>query len=422
MQNYILHNKNFKKEIALLLFLYFSLIIGFILGENSTGGAIIDYTNQKSIINKFKNDFVNTFLNYDDYSSRHSPILIIFLSFLEKMNLSDQIIRIIHLHISLFLPFIFYKILIEKFGINNQSNIIILTSIIFLSPTFRTLSIWPDSRLLGLLIFLISILYFLKFLNTKKFLYVIINIITCALSAYVSPNFALFSIFFFFNYIFYYGLISRQIIIAIIINLLLAFPALYYIIILDINFINKSAAIGLKTNDNILFVNIYNNIILTFSIFFFYLLPFLIIKSIKIENLLKLKTIIVTLVLFLILIYNFDYNYDFSGGGIFFKVSNYLFQNNYLFFLISFFSIFFTIGLIQNNLFNVLFFFLLILNNPQYTIYHKYFDPLIIVTLFSIFIIKININKFNQIKNIFFIYFYFLSFLILSITKSLWKI
>jgi len=60
MQNYILHNKNFKKEIAFLLILYLSLIIGFILGENSTSGAIIDYTNQKSISNKFAKFLWNT--------------------------------------------------------------------------------------------------------------------------------------------------------------------------------------------------------------------------------------------------------------------------------------------------------------------------------------------------------------------------
>ena len=194
MQKYYLNNNYFKKEIVFFLFLYTSLIIGFIFGENSTGGAIIDYTNQKSISQKFASDFIGTILNYDNFSSRHSPILIIFLSFFEKINLSDPIIRIIHLHICLILPIIFYKILVLKFGIKYRNYLIVLVGLIFLSPTFRSLSIWPDSRLLGLIIFSISILYYLKFVKHKMFNYVLLNILSCALSAYFSPNFSLFSI------------------------------------------------------------------------------------------------------------------------------------------------------------------------------------------------------------------------------------
>ena len=158
-----------------------------------------------------------------------------------------------------------------------------------------------------------------------------------------------------------------------------------------------------------------------FFFIFFYLLPFVIIKLIKIENLLNIKTIIISSILLLILAHNFDYKYEFTGGGIFFKLSFFLFQNNYLFFFISLFSILFTVALIQTNISNIFLFLLIILNNPQYTIYHKYFDPFILITLFSIFIIKININKFSNLKNILFIYFYFLSFLIISNAKFLWN-
>ena len=126
-------------------------------------------------------------------------------------------------------------------------------------------------------------------------------------------------------------------------------------------------------------------------------------------------------ILLLILIHNFDYKYEFTGGGIFYKISFFLFQNNYLFFFISFFSILFTVALIKTNLSNIFLFLLIILNNPQETIYHKYFDPFILITLFSVFILKTNINKFNELKNILFIYLYFLSFLIISNAKFLWN-
>ena len=46
MQKYNLDINNFKQDIVFFFVLYSSLI-SFILGENSTGGAIIDYNNQK---------------------------------------------------------------------------------------------------------------------------------------------------------------------------------------------------------------------------------------------------------------------------------------------------------------------------------------------------------------------------------------
>ena len=39
----LLHNKFLKKEIAILFFFYLTLILSFVLGENSIGGAILDY-------------------------------------------------------------------------------------------------------------------------------------------------------------------------------------------------------------------------------------------------------------------------------------------------------------------------------------------------------------------------------------------
>ena len=154
-------NKNFfDKEIVFLFLLYISLLIGFFFNENSTGGAIIDYLNQKEILKLFALNFRETFLNYDNFSTRHSPVLIIFLSLFEKLNLSDFIIRLIYLHLNLILPFIFFKCLKLKFKNIDRKILIILVSLIFLSPTFRSLIIWPDSRILGILFFTLSIYFF----------------------------------------------------------------------------------------------------------------------------------------------------------------------------------------------------------------------------------------------------------------------
>ena len=68
------------KWIIFYSLLYFSLIISLVFGENSTGGAIKDYVNHKSISKDFSRDFYDTLFNYDKYNTRHSPVLTIFLS------------------------------------------------------------------------------------------------------------------------------------------------------------------------------------------------------------------------------------------------------------------------------------------------------------------------------------------------------
>ena len=314
----------------------------------------------------------------------------------------------VHLHICLFLPFIFYKIINEQIESSSKRIALILTGLIFLSPTFRSLSIWPDSRLIGLSFFSLSIFYYLKFYKGKQFKFAILNVFSCALSAYFSLIFR-FLHFFLLNYIF--GIKNKKLFIIIITNLLIAIPTIYYVFILEVNFLTKTAAIGgLAEKGVFFFINIANDLLITFSLIFFYLIPFLLTKVIKIENILKFKNILFSLLLCIILSINFDYNYNLSGGGIFFKISHYLFGNNYLFYLLSFISIVFIIPLLRENKTNIIIFVLIILNNPQYTIYHKYFDPFLLIILFNFFIKKITIWVL-PIKNIFLLYSFFFHFL-----------
>ena len=100
-------NNTYKKELFFFFFLYVTLIISFFLGENSTGGAAIDYPANKITIQAFASEFLKTFYEYDTYDTRHSPILIIFLSLFEKIKLPDILIRLIHLHLCLLLHSIF---------------------------------------------------------------------------------------------------------------------------------------------------------------------------------------------------------------------------------------------------------------------------------------------------------------------------
>ena len=310
---------NLNKGILFIFSLYLTLLISFFFGENSTGGAISDYNNQKFISSSFSINFKETLFNYDNFSTRHSPILIIFLSIFEKLNLSDLVIRIIHLHLCLLLPYFFYQILKLKFESIDKKILLLLVGLIFLSPTFRSLAIWPDSRILGLTFFSLSIIYYLKFKQKLNFNFALLNIFTCAISSYISPNFSLFSLFFLYNYLKIFNVLSKKMLIIYSLNLVLALPAIYYIFVLDINFLNKTAAINFNEGEKIFFNNIFNDILITFTIIFFYFLPFLIEKIIKFEKVYRLDYLIFSLILFSVCVYFFNYNYSYSEEVYFLK-------------------------------------------------------------------------------------------------------
>lgn len=409
-------------EIFFFLFLYLTLLGSFLFGENSTGGAVIDYQNQKDISTEFSKDFLNSFINYDKFSTRHSPVLIIFLSFFEKIHLSDIAIRLIHFHFCLLLPIYFYKALKIKYFETDKKVLLLLSSLIFISPTFRSLSIWPDSRIFGLIFFTIAILNYLKFTKYKKFKFCLFNTIALAVSSYISPNFSLFSIFFIIKYISFYGYNSKEILNIVLLNILLSLPAFYYVFYLEVNFLKESAAIGLQQKDKIFFNNLFNDLLITFSLLLFYLIPFLLTKTITLKKVFSIKNFIFSFLIFLLCFINFDYNFEYSGGGIFLQASNLIFSNNYIFYFLSFFSILIVSPLIIADKYNILLFFLIILNNPQYTIYHKYFDPFLLITYFTVFSFNIKINQIGTRQNFLIVFFYFLIFLIISNLKYLWKI
>ena len=120
-------------------------------------------------------------------------------------------------------------------------------------------------------------------------------------------------------------------------------------------------------------------------------------------------------------IFNYDnqtVGYGRTGGGIFFHLSQLLFSNSLLVFCI--FIIFVYIVFVYEliNLNNTIIFFILIVYNAQYSIYHKYFDPLLYFIL--LFLIDFN-NKKIQInfKNLSYKYtLLYLSFLFISFFKS----
>lgn len=407
-----------KKTIFIAIFLYLTLIFGFFLNEDLNGGAKPDFDFYVSLLDAFKNNFKESFLNYTELGERHSPLIIIIFSQLVKININIDLIRMLNLHINLLSIYFFYQCLKIKFYNVEKNYLIYLCFIFFLSTTFRSLSIWPDSRIIGLLFFILSVKYFLKFENNKKLKSILTNIFYLSISAYFSPNFAVFSIYFFLKAVFIFKDVNK-IFYIILLNILLSLPAFYYIFILDVNFINLGLTPGTnKVLDlNSVELNISNKIICITSIIFFYTLPVL-----NNTNLQKKKDyrfylkILIFIFIYIYCVYNFNYQTFFTGGGIFFYLSNFLFKNNILLYLVTLFA-FFMIFIKNYNFNNILIIILLFISNPQLTIYHKYYDPLILVLMFTLFNFNLK-KKFFNMSNILFIYFIYIFFIAARVSKN----
>jgi hypothetical protein len=396
-------NKLTKENYHILTYfiLYLSILVGFFFNENTTGGPQIDFNHALKQVHAFEENFFYTFLNFDkiDHATRISPIFILILFIFKQIFVELDLVRIILLHILLLTQLIFYfclKELYYKKLIFDTRPLIVFSCIIFLSPSFRSNIIWPESMIFGLLFFLCSLYFFLKNINKFEKKNIYFNIIFIALASYIRPSFCLFA--FYFSFYFLFNFKNRKLIFIddkvlilkiIILNFLLAFPAIYYVFILDIFFISSG---GLS-------MNYFNKIPIILSMIIFHVIPILFYKKIFMQkkNILKnywsISILIILISFFLIL--GFDYNLNLGGGGFILHLSNFLFGNNYFFYFLIPFFIFYTYETIKleyvNNLLIIL---VLIFLSPQYHLFEKYYDPLV-------FILALTILKFNLKKDFF---------------------
>lgn len=412
------------KKILIYLFFVLTLFIGFYLGENSSGGAKIDFDILFPYIQNFENNFKVGFENYVTNSSTllHSPIFYIVVSLLLK--LFDQLIyvNIIYIFVSALLPYFFYQIIKHNYNQNND-YIFYLSLIIFVSPYFRSSSIWMLGDNLSLIFFALSVFFFIKSLKSKNeiksfFLCLFFLILCC----YIRYYYALFSIYYL--AIFYKYLEKKFFFYLVLFSFLLSTPALiyFYFIFQNYNF--------LGTVNNFGKINLYSNALIILSIFLFYLIPLIFNDRLLIYKYLKDKKVYFLLIFSsLILLYIFDFYglieiIEFSprGGGVFLKLIQYLNLDEKIFLsILALPSIIVLDYLFQGKrLINYSIFTILLLSLPLFTLYQKYFDPLIFIMIFGLFqssVLKEIINL-KKIK-IGFYYMYFFSFYLFSLTYYL---
>jgi len=422
-------NINSRNVYAIYIFLYFSLLVGFYFGEDFVLGYKSDYSNYKNIV--FKKDFLHSFLNYK-FTGLPVPIYLVLLSFLEKISFNEIFTRLIFLHFSLLIPFFLYLCLKIKYEFKANDIKILLPTIIFFSPYFRSASIWLGSENISLIFFSISLYFFLKYEKTekKKLSFMILNVLFLALAAYIRPNYSLFSIYFFIRY--YFDLnISYKLLFYIFINILLSFPVIYYIFVLDVDFVSGFLFRG---EHNVLldfnlsgFVNQFS-IVLT--ILFFYSIPFMLLnirQNFQMSNF-KVENYTFSIIFLFLLIFYFDYNFLY-GGGIFFKLSNLIFENNYLFYFFSLISlnafILISYSSIKSKdiIFDLVLLLTLFLLEIDGVFYHETYDPLLYFIFFLLIKNKIYLNFTKKLtdKKFILLILFCTSFYALSILKTIYN-
>ncbi len=389
-----------KKILLLPIVFLLSLIFSFYFGEDTLGGAKHDHFFILKFSLLFSENFSETFNNYGIgiLQARNSPIFSIFQSLFISLGTDLDILR--YLNSLIIIPMIYFllKSLEIKYPDLSYEIKILLTSIIFLSPTIRSLIVWPYPLIYGLVFFIISNYFYIKFENTyekkKKIVYSLNNVFYLAVASYFTPNFALFSLFYLYKFFLHFKF-SKNLYTIIILNILLALPAIYFTIIKDFYFLKMNVT-GAPLSSKL---NFSNKIILVSTIFFFYFIPFITLNKKLFLERIKVNKNLIFLIIFIILnIFLYDYNNQTegvgrTGGGLFLHLSQLLFSSSFLVFVI--FIIFMYIIYLYEliNLNNIILFFILIIYNAQYSIYHKYFDPLIYIIL--IFLIKFNYKKIN---------------------------
>ena len=213
----------------------------------------------------------------------------------------------------------------KKFINSENKNILFAISLlIFLSPYFRSSTVWATNDNLALLFVVISLYFFISSFSKlkKKSYYYFISILFLIIASYIRQNYSLLFIFYIIKS---FEILERKTIIYIIlISLLLSFPALLYV--------KKIYELGF--NLSIIKPDYLNNFIIYLSIISFYLFPFF--WSEKNKNkyknlILNRKKIILFFSLIVVSIFFYSDIERFSvGGGVILKLSK-IIEFNFLF-------------------------------------------------------------------------------------------
>ena len=414
--------------------IYFSYFIGFYLNENSIGSGgynsdLIWIWENFEIFKK--NNLIDAIKNEEFFGNR-TPLLylinIYFNPFIENIDLYRTSIFVF----SLLGPFIFFLCLKERFFNTNRSTLFLISSLLLLSPFYRTTAFWGMEINYGIICTLASI-YFLNKIsfpntnNRESKINIFFLILFSSLTVYFDQKLLVIPI------ISFLTIITQNIsfkikIFSIFYYIILSLP-FFYLIYLWEGIVPKATQLANPntiTNINKLGQIHFYNLGYASTIIGFYLFPLIFLKekfNKGIKNFFSYKTNYYFILIPFIYLCLLELNYNYKsyvvddywiGFGLVHKLAKIIFVNLTYQKIFTYINIVFSWWVIsivvENKIKNILIiFYFLLISLFLWPLMQEYFDPIIIIAML-LFKSQI-VFKFT---NTLFIIFYFIIFLVCS--------
>ena len=424
---------NYKFLSFILIFLASSsFFLGFYLDENSAGGGsyLGDWDRAWPNIQIFLNHDISTAINHEVFETNRSPLLYILHGLLNPFAETEIGYRRSVFAISLLAPALFYLCLRQKFQGKDNLLLLLTASCILLSPYFRTSSYWGLEENYGIISLLLTFLFLDSFLKNKNensykiYFQLFLLVFFSSVCVYFDQKLLIIPIICFVKIIVCKKLVILKIFSAFF-YFILSLPYIYLMILWG--GILPTHVTGHSNLGKVLYLG---HIGYTCTIIAFYFLPFLFFKDKNFLQLIQsfflkkknnyLILLFLAYLLFL-LIFSFLSQQDFLninyslGKGFIHKFSLVLFQDPSIRSIFVYFSFFVAwiiiLIFLENNVKDslILFYFFIfsIITKPML---QEYFDPVILVMIFTFFSSKVLINY----KNSMILFFYLSIFLISS--------
>ena len=401
-----------------------SFIYGFTVKEDSAGGGIKDFNNtwnnqtifnENSLIDSIKNTKTS---EIKDSINSHFPFSYIVNKLFNPFSKNkEKFLKSIFI-LNFFIPLIFFFSLKNIYSNKNLYLMGCLSSILYLSPYFRTSAYWAGMENYGLLTFVASFYFFSNYLKkkiNKKFNIILFSLFSC-FCFYFDQKLLIVPLVYMF--LFFKNETNKEnIFLYLITNFILSIP------VLAIIYYWGSVISPYDTKSRDLGDRLYlEQIGYCFSIILFYLSPYLLVYYKKVikylfnnKKIISILTIIFCGYIIFISLFPTYYGDQWGsyGNGWLDKLSKVFFDDNiyrkifvYFVFYISIITVFATSQKRPSLIFFTLFFILVCsIANP---IFQEYFDPLILIFLILFFYDEDEIND----KFVKFHYFFSTSFLI----------
>jgi len=430
-----------QNKIFIIFTVYILYFLGFYLNENSigSGGYNGDLSWMWNNFEIFKNNTLAESITSPLFFGNRTPLIYI-LHILFNPWINDiYLYRLSSFLISFFCPIIFYFCLRKIFLDVDKYKLFLIASLMLLSPYFRTNAYWGGEIQYGIFSSLVSIYFLLNFKlknNLSNNNYILLFLITffSSLCVYFDQKLILIPIICSF-YIFKSNIKIKYKILTFILYFFFSLPFFWLVFFLwkglvplATQFANSQAANSVK-NFNLHFYNL----IYATPIIAFYLIPILLLENNftkKIKNFILSKDIYylfffcLVFLFFLIFFFNFqDFTlikqYKFLGEvyglGFSHKLSTLLFEKFiyrqifvYIIFLLSSVIVYYFFK--KSFIYKFIIIYFLIISLLVLPLMQEYFDPYIFIFFILFYIGQIDF----QIKNINFVFLYFLLFLFIA--------